>query len=41
VASEATVLAADPDERAHWVRDGEVELRGRDVSTPTWVRRDA
>ena len=41
VGSEATVLAADPDERAHWVRDGEVELRGRDVSTPTWVRRDA
>ncbi|MCW2703386.1 MAG: Adenylate cyclase, family protein 3 [Blastococcus sp.] len=41
VASEATVLAADPDERAHWVRDGEVELRGRDVSTPTWVRRVA
>jgi adenylate cyclase len=39
VASEATVLAAAPDERAHWVRDGEVELRGRDETTSTWVRR--
>ncbi|TFV89860.1 adenylate/guanylate cyclase domain-containing protein [Blastococcus sp. CT_GayMR16] len=40
VASEATVLAADPEERAHWERDGEVELRGRDVATRTWVRRE-
>jgi class 3 adenylate cyclase len=41
VASEETVRAADPEERAHWVRDGEVELRGRDVPTRTWVRREA
>jgi adenylate cyclase len=41
VASESTVLAAAPGERAHWVHDGEVELRGRDVSTRTWVRREA
>ena len=39
VASEATVLAAAPEERAHWVRDGDVELRGRDETTSTWVRR--
>jgi class 3 adenylate cyclase len=38
VASEATVLTAGPDERAHWVRDREVELRGRDEPTVTWVR---
>jgi class 3 adenylate cyclase len=41
VASEATVRAAEQAERAHWVRDGEVELRGRDVPTRTWVRREA
>jgi len=40
VASEATVLAAAEDERAHWQRDAEVELRGRDEKTTTWVRRD-
>jgi class 3 adenylate cyclase len=40
VASEATVLAAPPDEREDWVRDAEVELRGRDELTTTWVRRD-
>jgi adenylate cyclase len=40
VASEPTVLAADPEERAHWVREGEVELRGRDEPTGTWVRRE-
>jgi adenylate cyclase len=39
VASEATVLTAADDERAHWERDGEVELRGRDEPTRTWVRR--
>jgi adenylate cyclase len=39
VASEATVMAAAPDERVHWVRDAEVELRGRDEPTGTWVRR--
>ena len=41
VTSEATVLAADPGEREHWVRDAEVQLRGRDEPTPTWVRKDA
>jgi adenylate cyclase len=41
VASEATVLAAAEDERAHWQRDGEVELRGRDETTRTWVRRES
>jgi len=40
VASEATVLAAADDERAHWQRDREVELRGRDEPTTTWVRRE-
>jgi adenylate cyclase len=39
VASEATVRAAAPDEREHWVHDGEVVLRGRDEPTGTWVRR--
>jgi adenylate cyclase len=39
MASEATVLAAAPGEREHWVRDAEVELRGRGVPTTTWVRR--
>ena len=39
VASEATVLAADPGEREHWERDGEVELRGRGEPTRTWTRR--
>jgi class 3 adenylate cyclase len=39
MASEATVLAASAEEREHWVRDGEVELRGRDEPTTTWVRR--
>ncbi|MGY1618204.1 adenylate/guanylate cyclase domain-containing protein [Geodermatophilus sp. SYSU D00691] len=38
VASEPTVLAAAPGEREHWVRDGEVELRGRGEATGTWVR---
>jgi adenylate cyclase len=38
VASEATVLAAAPEERVHWVRDAEVELRGRGETTTTWVR---
>jgi class 3 adenylate cyclase len=38
VASEATVQAAEPDERAHWARDREVELRGRGEPTVTWVR---
>ena len=39
VASEATVLAAADDERKHWELDVEVELRGRDEPTRTWVRR--
>ena len=39
MASEPTVQAAAPDERAQWVRDREVELRGRDEPTTTWVRR--
>src|SRR4051794_36037471 len=39
VASEATVLAGAPEERAHWVQDATVELRGRDEPTGTWVRR--
>jgi adenylate cyclase len=38
VASEATVQAAEADERRHWVRDREVELRGRGELTVTWVR---
>jgi class 3 adenylate cyclase len=38
VASEATVLTAAPPERAHWIRDAEVELRGRGEPTATWVR---
>lgn len=38
VASESTVLAASPDEREHWMRDAEVELRGRGEPTTTWVR---
>jgi class 3 adenylate cyclase len=40
LASEGTVRAAEPGEREHWVRDAEVELRGRDEPTVTWVRRD-
>ncbi|NYJ06652.1 adenylate/guanylate cyclase domain-containing protein [Petropleomorpha daqingensis] len=39
VASEPTVCAAPAEERAHWVRDAEVELRGRGEPTATWVRR--
>jgi adenylate cyclase len=39
VASAATVQAAGPEEREHWVRDGSVELRGRGEQTETWVRR--
>jgi adenylate cyclase len=39
VSSESTVQAAPPAERACWVRDAEVELRGRDEPTRTWVRR--
>jgi hypothetical protein len=33
------VQAAAPEERAHWVRDRAVELRGRGEPTTTWVRR--
>jgi class 3 adenylate cyclase len=40
VASEATVLAAAPEERAHWVRDAEIVLRGRGEPTATWVRAE-
>ncbi|TFV78317.1 HAMP domain-containing protein [Blastococcus sp. CT_GayMR19] len=39
LASEPTVLATTPAERAHWARDGEVVLRGRGEPTVTWVRR--
>jgi adenylate cyclase len=39
LASEPTVRAAPLGEREHWVRDTEVELRGRDEPTTTWVRR--
>jgi adenylate cyclase len=39
VASEAAVLAAAADEQAHWVRDAELELRGRGELTTTWVAR--
>ncbi|RBY95863.1 adenylate/guanylate cyclase domain-containing protein [Blastococcus sp. TF02-8] len=39
VASGSTVTSAGGDEREHWVPDREVELRGRDEPTPTWVRR--
>jgi adenylate cyclase len=38
VASEPTVLAADPEERRHWRPDAEVELRGRGEPTRTYVR---
>ncbi|MGY2065385.1 adenylate/guanylate cyclase domain-containing protein [Blastococcus sp. SYSU DS0619] len=38
VASEATVLAAEPAEWHHWRPDAEVRLRGRDEPTTTWVR---
>src|SRR3954452_20567994 len=41
IASESTVMAAAEEERAHWQRDGEVELRGRDEKTRTWVRRES
>jgi adenylate cyclase len=41
VASGVTVQAAGDDERAHWVPDREVTLRGRDAPTATWVRRTA
>jgi adenylate cyclase len=39
VASEAAVEAATEDERAHWVRDAAIELRGRGEPTTTWVVR--
>src|SRR5215218_1327982 len=39
LASEGTVLAAATEEQAHWVRDADVELRGRGEPTTTWVRR--
>jgi adenylate cyclase len=39
VASASTVEVAAPEERAHWVADREVTLRGRDEPTVTWVRR--
>jgi adenylate cyclase len=38
-ASDATVQAAPADERQHWVRDDEVELRGRGEPTVVWARR--
>jgi adenylate cyclase len=40
VASASTVRAASPEEQQHWVRDGEVELRGRGEKTETWVRAE-
>jgi len=39
VACEATVRAAAREEREHWVRDADVELRGRGEPATTWVRR--
>jgi adenylate cyclase len=39
LASEATVVAAHPDERERWEPDGQVELRGRGEPTRTWSRR--
>src|SRR3954468_5651487 len=39
VASEPAVCAASLDEREHWVRHADVELRGRGEPTTTWVRR--
>jgi adenylate cyclase len=33
------VQAAEPGERSHWVRDRDVELRGRGEPTTIWVRR--
>ena len=39
VAGDTAVQAAAPGERAHWVRAGEVVLRGRSEPTATWVRR--
>ncbi len=38
VASEPTVAAAPPGERAHWRPEGEVTVRGRDEPTRIWVR---
>src|SRR4051794_3273597 len=38
VASDPVVRAAPPEERVHWVRDADVELRGRGEPTGTWVR---
>jgi class 3 adenylate cyclase len=37
VASQAAVDAAGEDEREHWVRDAEIELRGRGEPTTTFV----
>ncbi|RZU30512.1 adenylate/guanylate cyclase domain-containing protein [Blastococcus saxobsidens] len=37
VASEPTVLTAGADERPHWAPGREIELRGRDEPTKTWV----
>jgi adenylate cyclase len=39
VASDAVVRAAALEERQHWVPDADVQLRGRDEPTVTWVRR--
>src|SRR4051794_14112408 len=39
VAAGPAVRAAPAEERAHWVRDADVELRGRGEPTTTWVRR--
>ena len=39
VASAAAVQAAGDDERVHWVRDADIELRGRGEPTTTWVVR--
>lgn len=36
LASAATVLGADPDERTHWLRGRALRLRGRDARTPTY-----
>src|SRR5689334_12433558 len=39
VAADPAVGAASDAERRHWIRDAEVELRGRGEPTATWVRR--
>jgi adenylate cyclase len=37
VAADPAVQGASPEEREHWVRGADVELRGRGEPTATWV----